>query len=97
MTSPKNIHETIARMRRRVLEIDTLIASIERGCIPAHVIGEGKVLKLDRFRSIAEHRDRGSLASAAGFRHKAFCVCLPLKMRAGDEGLAEVLRIAHFG
>ena len=40
MTSSEKIHETIARMRRRVLELDALIArieqQIERERIPVH-------------------------------------------------------------
>jgi hypothetical protein len=47
MTSSENIHETITRMRRRLLEIDALIARFEReqiepDRIPVHVVAGNK-------------------------------------------------------
>jgi hypothetical protein len=40
MTSPETIHETITMMRRRVLEIDRMIARIQRERISMHAVSK---------------------------------------------------------
>lgn len=59
MTSSENIDKTIARLRRRVLEIDALIAEIEHGGIPAFP-NRGENARLIEFPKRVETRLRSA-------------------------------------